>query len=114
MIFNFFLRLKTRSPRSPVFGMMWLTEFTRQMPPRLHHWCDQGDNLQRYGWLKHDGINFGVQEIVEDQYTIRTEFVKRPGGDYGGDWTARVKLIPKVSIYNNCLSLHFVVINHRY
>lgn len=94
--------------------MMWLTEFTRQMPPRLHHWCDQGDNLQRYGWLKHDGINFGVQEIVEDQYTIRTEFVKRPGGDYGGDWTTRVKLIPKVSIYNNCLSLHFVVINHRY
>lgn len=104
---HLYFGLKTRSPRSPVFGMMWLTEFTRQMPPRLHHWCDQGDNLQRYGWLKHDGINFGVQEIVEDQYTIRTEFVKRPGGDYGGDWTARVKLIPKTSIRPVVVSLMF-------
>lgn len=104
---NLYFGLKTRSPRSPVFGMMWLTEFTRQMPPPLRHWCNQGDNLQRYGWLKHDGIKFGVQEIEESHYTIRTEFVKRPGGDYGGDWTARVKFIPKHTQRSVVVSLMF-------
>ncbi|XP_014771134.1 mannosyl-oligosaccharide glucosidase [Octopus bimaculoides] len=104
---HLYFGLKTRSPSSPVVGMMWMTEFTRNMPPPVRHWCDQGDNLLRYGWLKHDGVNFGIQEIVEDQYTIRTEFIKRPGGDYGGDWTTKIKITPKSSERHVVVSLMF-------
>ena len=77
---------------------MWMSQLTNQMPPPLRHWCDQGDRLESYVWLKHDGENFGVQEIKEKLFTIKTEFVKQPGGDHGGDWSARISFIPKVII----------------
>ncbi|KAK3094634.1 hypothetical protein FSP39_004266 [Pinctada imbricata] len=101
--------MKTRTPRSPVFGLMWLTQFTFEMPPPIRHWCSQDDKLAKYGWLKHDGVNFGVQEIEENTYKIRTEFVKRPGGDHGGDWTARISLEPKVKGMKQVVSLMFYV-----
>ncbi|MEQ2205618.1 hypothetical protein XENOCAPTIV_005897, partial [Xenoophorus captivus] len=61
--------MKTRSPR---------------------HTCEQGDHLQGYSWLMHDGLTFGVQEIRDNDFTLTTEFVKRIGGDHGGDWTWRI------------------------
>ena len=59
------------------------------IPFNLSHFY-QGHGLSKYGWLKHDGVNFGVQEIHEKDFIITTEFVKRPGGQHGGDWTARL------------------------
>ncbi|XP_077575739.1 mannosyl-oligosaccharide glucosidase [Stigmatopora nigra] len=82
--------MKTRSPRSIVTGMMWMNQFSEVMDVNLRHTCEQGDHLQGYGWLMHDGMNFGVQEIREKNFTLTTEFVKRVGGDHGGDWTWRV------------------------
>ena len=67
------------------------------MDVNLRHTCEQGDRLQGYGWLMHDGINFGVQEIRDIDFTLTTEFVKRMGGDYGGDWTWRVTAKQHVS-----------------
>ncbi|XP_061883082.1 mannosyl-oligosaccharide glucosidase-like [Entelurus aequoreus] len=81
--------MKTRSPRSIVTGMMWMRQFS-DMDVILRHTCEQGDRLQGYGWLMHDGITFGVQEIRDSDFTLTTEFVKRMGGDHGGDWTWRV------------------------
>ncbi|NWQ84868.1 MOGS glucosidase, partial [Columbina picui] len=57
---------------------------------QLRHSCEQSDGLARYGWLLHDGENFGVQEIQDGALVLRTEFVKRPGGEHGGDWSWRV------------------------
>lgn len=81
--------MKTRSPRSIVTGMMWMRQFS-DMDVNLRHTCEQGDRLQSYGWLMHDGITFGVQEIRDNDFTLTTEFVKRMGGDHGGDWTWRI------------------------
>ncbi|KAF7217952.1 mannosyl-oligosaccharide glucosidase [Nothobranchius furzeri] len=81
--------MKTRSPRSIVAGMMWMRQFS-DMDMNLRHTCEQGDHLQGYGWLMHDGLTFGVQEIRESDFTLTTEFVKRMGGDHGGDWTWRI------------------------
>lgn len=91
---HMYFGMKTRSPRSPVFGLMWLNQLAGQMPPAFRHWCDQGDKLLKYGWLKHDGVNFGTQEIQDNDFILTTEFVKRPGGDHGGDWTARINVQP--------------------
>lgn len=79
----------------------------------LRHTCEQGDRLRGYGWLMHDGINFGVQEIHENDFTLTTEFVKRMGGEHGGDWTWRITAKQHVSsktfIFMSFLSPFFAV-----
>uniref|UniRef100_A0A8C2JAL6 Mannosyl-oligosaccharide glucosidase n=1 Tax=Cyprinus carpio TaxID=7962 RepID=A0A8C2JAL6_CYPCA len=81
--------MKTRSPRSVVTGLMWMRQFA-EMDGNLRHTCEQGDHLLGYGWLMHDGVSFGVQEVHDRDFTLTTEFVKRMGGDHGGDWTWRI------------------------
>ncbi|XP_076871767.1 mannosyl-oligosaccharide glucosidase [Brachyhypopomus gauderio] len=81
--------MKTRSPRSIVTGLMWMRQFS-EGDVSLRHTCEQGDHLPSYGWLAHDGHSFGVQEIRDNDFTLTTEFVKRTGGDHGGDWTWRI------------------------
>lgn len=44
-------------------------------------------------------MNFGVQEIVDKRLDITTSFVKRQGGEHGGDWTQRVEVKPHVSLF---------------
>lgn len=56
----------------------------------LRHTCEQGDGLRSYGWLAHDGINFGMQQIQDNDFILSTTFVKRMGGEHGGDWTWRI------------------------
>lgn len=83
--------MKTLSPRSIVTGLMWLEQYkqySQDLP--LRHTCEQGDRLPKYGWIAHDGQDFGMQDIVERTFMLRTEFVKRPGGDHGGDWSWRI------------------------
>jgi hypothetical protein len=62
----------------------------------FRHWCEQSDGLEKYGWLQHDGGNFGVQQIIDGSHIIDTSFVKRLGGSHGGDWTARISVDLKV------------------
>nr|CAB3263899.1 mannosyl-oligosaccharide glucosidase-like [Phallusia mammillata] len=86
-----YMGMKTKSPQSLVTGLMWLQQYENyrtDLP--LRHTCEQGDKLLRYGWLAHDGGRFGIQDIVERDFVLRTEFVKRDGGDNGGDWTWRI------------------------
>ncbi|KAM9378099.1 mannosyl-oligosaccharide glucosidase [Phaethornis superciliosus] len=80
--------MKTRSPRSLVTGLMWLQE--GDSTSGLRHTCEQNDDVSRYGWLMHDGENFGVQEIRDGKLVLKTEFVKRDGGEHGGDWSWRI------------------------
>ncbi|MCJ8748999.1 hypothetical protein PDJAM_G00171070 [Pangasius djambal] len=81
--------MKTRSPRSVVTGLMWMRQFSAN-GVNLRHTCEQGDRLRSYGWQMHDGVNFGVQQIQDTDFTLTTAFVKRMGGDHGGDWTWRI------------------------
>ncbi|MGH0179550.1 UNVERIFIED_CONTAM: hypothetical protein FKN15_001827 [Acipenser sinensis] len=81
--------MKTRSPKSVVTGLMWMRQFGG-MDVNLRHTCEQGDQLQSYGWLMHDGMDFGIQEVRDTDFTLTTEFVKRQGGEHGGDWSWRI------------------------
>ena len=73
--------LKTRAKTSDLlFGLMWfipsmvksieilfylcLKRFVlqvRQGELGFRHWCEQGDNLESFGWLQHDAKSFGYQ-----------------------------------------------------
>jgi len=63
--------------------------------PPIRHWCSQDDLLAAYGWIAHDGINFGAQEIIDKYFIVTTDFVKKQGGNHGGDWSAKFGLIPR-------------------
>lgn len=56
----------------------------------LFYFLCSGDNLPRYGWVAHDGTSFGIQDVVEKQFVLRTVFIKRVAGDHGGDWSWRI------------------------
>uniref|UniRef100_A0A0K8TMY1 Mannosyl-oligosaccharide glucosidase n=1 Tax=Tabanus bromius TaxID=304241 RepID=A0A0K8TMY1_TABBR len=88
--------LKTRDPHSLVMGMMWYSPHkVRSNGDGIRHWCELGDNLQKYGWIQHDGKNFGYQEIHDYPLLLTTSFIKFPGKQYGGDWTARISVANK-------------------
>lgn len=73
-------------PVSP--GLMWLQQ--GEGGGGLRHTCEQSGGPSRYGWVMHDGESFGVQEIKDGGLLLKTEFVKRPGGEHGGDWSWRI------------------------
>jgi len=90
---NLYFGLKTRSEDPLNVGMMWFNQFSRNL--QIRHWCDHNDRMAKYGWLAHDGRNFGIHETVENVengFTIRNSWVKRHGGRYGGDWTVRTRV----------------------
>jgi len=83
--------MKSRSAKDVVTGLMWfLPRHVNQGSLGLRHWCEQGDNLKQFGWNKHDGREFGVQNIVDRGVKIETSFVKVVAGSNGGDWSNRV------------------------
>ncbi|CAH2236481.1 jg20111 [Pararge aegeria aegeria] len=83
--------MKSREPRSPVFGLMWY-ELAASAHKGIRHLCEQNDNLPSYGWIRHDGVNFGEQLISDPPHNIQTSFLKVPGGQHGGHWTARINV----------------------
>lgn len=68
--------------------------------------------MHGYGWLMHDGLTFGVQEIRDGDLTLTTEFVKRMGGDHGGDWTWRITAKQHVGAKFIALNYPHVKIKH--
>lgn len=85
--------LKSRDPTSPVFGLMWYQP--TEIQKGIRHWCNQNDELPSYGWIRHDGVNFGEQVIEDPPHWITTSYVKVPEKERGGTWTARIDVQPK-------------------
>lgn len=103
--------MKTRDPHSLVMGLMWYTPSNLGHGGRgIRHWCEIGDNLDKYGWTHHDGRTFGVQEIHDLPFELKTSFVKYPGGrKLGGDWTARVSVRNITKTWDHSISLIWYV-----
>ncbi|KAI8099053.1 glycoside hydrolase [Halteromyces radiatus] len=72
---------------------MWFDGSHFQGFQRLRHACDQGDGLTGYGYHKHNGRSFAQQKLNDgpSNIEITTEFIKVPGGRYGGDWAVRIR-----------------------
>ncbi|XP_055389385.1 uncharacterized protein LOC129618575 [Condylostylus longicornis] len=102
--------LKTRDPYSLVMGLMWY--FPYRLKPGgegIRHWCEIGDKLQQYGWTRHDGRSFGLQEIHDSNIVLETSFIKIPGKQYGGDWSARIAVKNKNPEIKDPISLIWYV-----
>ncbi|KAJ3201838.1 Processing alpha glucosidase I [Entophlyctis luteolus] len=89
---NVYFGTRTRSPDTLLTGLMWHDVKDYSGFQKIRHTCEQGDNLDTYAWLEHDGRSFGSQVIKDsaNNVELKTEYVKIPGGDNGGNWVARV------------------------
>ncbi|EFX84976.1 hypothetical protein DAPPUDRAFT_314562 [Daphnia pulex] len=89
--------MKSRDTHSLLAGLMWfMPDIAAAGNLNLRHLCDQGDNLEQYGWREHDGRNFGVQVIIDKFIQLETSFITKLGGNHGGDWTARIHVEPRM------------------
>ena len=70
----------------------WSKNVTIQILLKLYIW---NYILEKYGWLQHDGENFGVQEIIDNGLKLTTSFVKNLDPEAinkGGSWTGRIRV----------------------
>lgn len=73
------LGFKTRTfPVAVTGGLMWHGGDGRAGMEALRHECSEGDGLGPYGWVEHDGVSYGKQEVVDDRAGVRlvTSMVK--------------------------------------
>lgn len=59
----------------------------------LRHVCQDSDDLSTYGWIEHNGRDYGRQALVDQALSLTTSFLKesRNGSGYGGDWVVRLE-----------------------
>lgn len=82
--------VRARTPESLVAGLMWLG--IKDDRYFMRHICQDADDLQTYGWNKHNGRDYGHQLLIDHGMTLTTNFLKSKvdGSGYGGDWAFRV------------------------
>lgn len=97
-------------------GLLWGSQ--HEDISQLRHACRQEDRLQKYGWLQHDGRNYGLQS-VEDQFNrvqLRTHYVRLQDATDG--WASRFEVahleprderLRKKHVASTKLSLFFYV-----
>ena len=84
--------ISCRTPKSLIAGLMWLGVKDGQY--FLRHVCQDSDDLRTYGWLEHNGRDYGRQLLVDHGLMLMTSFLKLKGdgSGYGGDWAVRVNV----------------------
>ncbi|CAA7050834.1 unnamed protein product, partial [Microthlaspi erraticum] len=86
--------VRARTPQSLVAGLMWLGEKDGNGKHVMRHFCENSDDLKSFGWREHNGIDFGRQELLEQDMILETSFVQSKEGSlgYGGDWSVRINV----------------------
>ncbi|KAF3485754.1 hypothetical protein F2Q69_00054148 [Brassica cretica] len=90
--------VRARTPQSLVAGLMWLgDEKDDDGKHMMRHFCENSQDLKSFGWREHNGVDFGRQELLDQDMILETSFVKSKEGSlgYGGDWSVRINLINK-------------------
>jgi len=91
--------IKSRHPKSPVFGVMWYNADDPQWFNNIRHEADAGDAFTTLEWLHHDGESTGSQSIVDIRggMNVTTTFIR-------GDKLASVAGHPAESSGNGALA----------
>lgn len=108
-----YFSLKLSAPNSIETSFMWFrNELNREGRLNIRHLCDQNDNLDSYGWTRHDFLSFGEQVIEDEGYRIKTTFFKNPDNDL--EWRARVDLEQENpdNILNPMSIIQYITTNH--
>ncbi|CAK8578389.1 unnamed protein product [Lathyrus sativus] len=89
---HLYLGIRARTPQSLTAGLMWIG--VKDGSNHLRHVCKHEDELSAYGWIKHNGRDYGHQVLVDHGLILTTEFLKSngDGSGYGGDWAVRINV----------------------
>ncbi|KAG0265379.1 Processing alpha glucosidase I [Actinomortierella ambigua] len=89
---NLYFGTRPRLPDSLMTGLMWFGLQDYDGIDNIRHGCEERDGFEKYGWLKHDGRQYGLQEIKDTRNNLdmTTQFLKVPGGEFGGSWGAKI------------------------
>uniref|UniRef100_A0A7S4PGV9 Mannosyl-oligosaccharide glucosidase n=1 Tax=Guillardia theta TaxID=55529 RepID=A0A7S4PGV9_GUITH len=93
---HLFLGVKTRSANPVVASVMW--HKTDALNPLRHEATSSG--IKKYGWVRHDGRNFGHEVILDENCGVNLNFTfVKHGHDNakGGDWAVRVSASPRAT-----------------
>ncbi|KAI8828821.1 glycoside hydrolase [Chytriomyces cf. hyalinus JEL632] len=106
---NVYFGTRSRTPETVLTGLMWHDVHEYIHYQKMRHSCEQGDELDSYAWLQHDGRSFGSQSIKDKDANvhIKTELLKSPGGDHGGDWVVRVSGTPMNESESSAIAVYF-------
>ncbi|PIA19689.1 glycoside hydrolase [Coemansia reversa NRRL 1564] len=87
---NLYFGTRPRVPHSLLSGLMWFGLDDQQNWRSIRHSCELSDNLDEYGYIRHNGRDFGEQVMLDAEHgvEIRSEFIKVPG-EHGGSWAVR-------------------------
>ncbi|KAI9022535.1 glycoside hydrolase [Hyaloraphidium curvatum] len=109
---NVYFGARSRSTDTVLAGLMWFGLGDYAGFRSIRHSCEQGDNLAQYGWAKHDGRTFGVQEINDplNNVTMTTSFVKGTGANQN-DWALRLSGVPHKSKTAHISLLFYVALD---
>ncbi|KAM7487154.1 hypothetical protein LguiB_024638 [Lonicera macranthoides] len=85
-----YLGIRARTPESLIAGLMWIG--VKDGRYFMRHVCQDADDLKTYGWIHHNGRDYGHQVLVDHEMTLTTSFLKSKGdgSGYGGDWAVRI------------------------
>jgi mannosyl-oligosaccharide glucosidase len=68
-----------------MLGVMWFDATTHRLqsftPDSIRHEAQQQDKLTSYGWLRHDGRSYGRQQLIDGDFNITLQMVRRGGAD---------------------------------
>ena len=85
--------LRPRLPDSLLTGLAWFGVQSYNGFQRIRHQCSDQDGMKGFTWKYHDGREFGIQEINdnENNYRLETSFLKvDTSNQNGGSWGARI------------------------
>ncbi|KAI9297614.1 glycoside hydrolase [Neoconidiobolus thromboides FSU 785] len=89
---NLYFNLNTPTKDSKLnFGLLWQSLNSISDFDKIRFYCEQTEDFDGYGYLKHDFDNFGYQRITDNlaKYQLNTYFVKKEELDKNR-WLARV------------------------
>ncbi|KNE71673.1 hypothetical protein AMAG_16227 [Allomyces macrogynus ATCC 38327] len=89
---HLYFGLRTRAEDALLAGLMWFSTRDYNGLRDIRHTCEQHEELH-YGYHVHDGREYALQHLNDTANNLRftTEVIKRPGGQHGGDWVARIR-----------------------
>ncbi|KAJ2161219.1 Processing alpha glucosidase I [Coemansia sp. RSA 552] len=87
---NLYFGTRPRVPNSLLTGLMWFGLDSKHNWQHTRHSCELADGLDEYGYLRHNGRDFGEQVMRDTDHgvEITSQFVKVPG-ERGGSWAVR-------------------------
>lgn len=91
---NVYLGVRGSWPDSPLFGWMWgsASPPASQQILELRHDAQESDHLKKYGWMEHNGQDYGKHEIIDEKVgvNITNVFIASNETNHKQKWNMRV------------------------